>query len=159
MPKKAPSAVPAGMNTITTELWFDGRCKEAVETYKKAFGAEVVGEVLMTPDGQRVGHALLKIGNSHVMMNDVMGPGWETAPTKGATAGIWLYVDDCDAVLERAKQVGCEVTMPMADQFWGDRMGKVKDPFGHSWSIATNKQVLTDEEIMQAAQAFFASMG
>ena len=158
MPQPAPSPVPEGMNTLTTQLWYNGDCGRAIDFYQKAFGAELAGPVAHAPNGKSVMHAMLKIGNAHVMMADAWPGMWEKGPQGGATAGLFVYVADCDRLFERAAQAGCETIFPMADMFWGDRMGKVKDPFGHCWGIATHKWIMTPEEMKQGQDAWLASM-
>jgi PhnB protein len=158
MPEKAPRPVPEGMHTVTTHLWFNGNGSEAVEFYQKAFGAELAGPVATGPGGKGVMHALLKLGDSHIMVADTWPGSWEQGPQGSATAGLWVYVDDCDALFARAVEAGCESIMAPMDAFWGDRMGKVKDPFGHGWAIATSQWVLTPEEIQQRFQEWMASM-
>jgi PhnB protein len=157
MPTKAPKHIPEGMNTITTELWYNGNCMQAVEFYKKAFGAETIGEISKAPDGKSVIHAMLKIGNSNIMMADVWPGNYETGPVNTATAGLFLYVEDCDKLYNQALKAGCMVVNEMVDAFWGDRMGKVKDPYGHCWSIATFKWVLTREEINKGMEDWMKS--
>ncbi len=154
----ASSPVPKGMNSITTQLWFDGECKKAIDFYQKAFGAELAGDVAYAPNGKTVMHAMMKIGNSHVMMADAWPGAWEKAPNGSATAGLFLYVEDCDRLFERAVKAGCESLFPMADQFWGDRMGKLKDPFGHCWGIATHRWEVTPEELQHGQQEWLKSM-
>jgi uncharacterized glyoxalase superfamily protein PhnB len=146
------------MNTITTQLWFGGDCAEAIEFYQKAFAAELVGDVARGPGGGGVMHAMLKIGNAHIMLADAWPGAWEQAPQDSATAGLFLYVDDCDRVFERATKAGCEVIFPMADMFWGDRMGKLKDPYGHCWAVATHRWDLTPEEVEQGQKEWLTSM-
>jgi PhnB protein len=158
MPQKAPSPVPEGMHTLTTHLWFNGNASEAVEFYQKAFGAELAAPVATGPGGKGVMHAMLKIGDSHIMMADAWPGNWEKGPESAATAGLWIYVKDCDALFARATEAGCEPIMPAMDAFWGDRMGKVKDPFGHCWAIATHQWVLTPEEIEQRHQEWMATL-
>ena len=102
MPIPAPKPVPEGMNTLTTHLWFSGRCGQAVEFYQKALGAELAGPVVPYPDGQGVMHAMLKLGNSHFMLADAAPGGWEKGPETYATAGLFAYVEDCDALFQRA---------------------------------------------------------
>lgn len=159
MAQPAPKPVPEGMHTITTQLWFNGDCAEAVEFYQKAFGAELAGPVAKGPDGKGVMHAMLKMGNAQVMMADAWPDMWEKGPETSATAGLFVYVDDCDALFSRAAEAGCEVIFPMNDMFWGDRMGKVKDPFGHCWGIATHKWDYTPEEIQAGQDKWLKSMG
>ena len=158
MATPAPKPVPEGMNTITTHLWFNGNCDQAVEFYQKAFGAELVAPIVTGPEGKGVMHAQIKLGNSHVMMADAWPGSWETGPEGNATAGLFVYVDDCDKLFERATQAGCDVIFPLGDMFWGDRMSKVKDPYGHVWAIATHKWDYTPEEMKQGQEEWLKSM-
>lgn len=100
----------------------------------------------------------MKIGDSHIMMADAWPGTSERGPKEYSSAGLWLYVPDCDRLYEQAVQAGCKELMPLRDAFWGDRMGKVKDPYGHCWAIATYKFVLSPEEIAQNKQAWEKSM-
>jgi len=147
MPKKAPNPIPEGMQQLTAHLWFNGNCREAVDFYQKAFGAELHSPMVDGPDGKSVLHAMLKIGDSNLMMADAWPGNWEQGPKDHATTGLFLYTEDCDALFERALNAGCEEMDEMMDTFWGDRMGKVKDPFGHVWAIATHKWIMTPEEM------------
>jgi PhnB protein len=158
MAKQAEQPVPQGMHTVTTHLWFAGQCGEAVDFYQKAFGAELAEPPVTGPDGKSVMHAMLRLGDSRIMMADAWPGGWETGPDSGATAGLWLYVTDCDGLFKRATEAGCEVMMPMQDAFWGDRFGKVKDPFGHGWAIATHQWILTPEEIHEREREWLKSL-
>jgi uncharacterized glyoxalase superfamily protein PhnB len=146
------------MNTVTTQLWFKGDCAQAVEFYQKAFGAELAGPVVPGPEGKGVMHVMLTMGNSRIMMADAWPGAWEQGPDGSATAGLFLYVDDCDAVFNRATEAGCEPIFPADDMFWGDRMGKVKDPYGHCWGIATHKWVYTPEEMQQGQEKWLQSL-
>jgi uncharacterized glyoxalase superfamily protein PhnB len=146
------------MNTVTTQLWFKGDCAQAVEFYQKAFGAELAGPVVPGPEGKGVMHVMLTMGNSRIMMADAWPGAWEQGPDGSATAGLFLYVDDCDAVFNRATEAGCEPIFPVDDMFWGDRMGKVKDPYGHCWGIATHKWVYTPEEMQQGQEKWLQSL-
>ncbi|MBN2323564.1 MAG: VOC family protein [Spirochaetes bacterium] len=152
MAKKAKNPVPEGMHTVTVHLWFDGDCGEAVEFYKKALGMEVLEPPVPTPDGKGILHALLKLGDSRIMMADAWPGSYEQGPKENATAGLYLYVEDCDALYERAVSAGCEVTQPIMDAWWGDKNGQVKDPFGHVWSIASRKLDLTPHELEKRQQ-------
>ena len=147
MATPAPQPIPEGMNTLTPHLWFNGNCKKAVEFYQKAMGAELVGPISMDSQGMSVCHAMLRVGNSNFMMADALPDSPEKGPENFASVGMWLYVNDCDAVFKKACDAGCEVIMPMMDAFWGDRMGKVRDPFGHCWAIASHKIIMSKEEI------------
>ncbi|NJK86239.1 MAG: hypothetical protein HC906_09965 [Bacteroidales bacterium] len=102
---------------------------------------------------------MIKIGDSNIMMADAWPGSWETGPVNNATAGIFLYVEDCDTVYKSAVDNGCEVINEMMDAFWGDRMGKVKDPFGHCWAIASLKWIMTPEEIMRGQEEWLKTVG
>ncbi len=112
----------------------DGRAAEAIAFYKAAFGAEQAMEQHMAEDGKRIMHAHLMINGGSVMLNDDF-PEYGGAAGTPAAVTLHLQVDDADAWFKRALEAGASETMPLADQFWGDRYGQVKDPFGHSWSI------------------------
>ncbi len=157
MAERAPSPVPEGMNTITTQLFYGGNCSDAIGFYERAFGASVVGEIARGPDGKSIMHAMIQIGNSHVMLADAW-PGYEGAPDGGSTASCWLYVEDCDALWNQAVAAGGEVMFPIMDAFWGDRVGKLKDPFGHCWAIASHKWNYTHAEIVAGQKAWLESM-
>jgi len=144
-------AIPEGMHSVTPHLICAGAAN-AIEFYKQAFGA-VEGGRLPGPDG-RLMHAMIRIGGSAVMLVDEM-PEWGALgpkALKGSSVTIHLYVDDVDAVVARAVKAGAKVTMPVAEQFWGDRYGKLEDPFGHHWSVATHVRDVTPEEMQKAMQ-------
>jgi uncharacterized glyoxalase superfamily protein PhnB len=143
------SKIPNGMHSVTPHLVCAGAAK-AIDFYKKAFGAEETAR-LPGPDG-RLMHAAVKIGDSTVMLVDEMPEWGSLGPTalKGSPVTIHLYVDDADKFVERAAKAGAKVTMPVSEQFWGDRYGKLEDPFGHHWSVATHVRDLTREEMQKA---------
>jgi PhnB protein len=147
---KAKHAVPEGHHTVTPHLILDNAA-EAIEWYKKAFGAEEVARAA-GPDG-KIMHAEIRIGDSLIMMNDAMGGARGPKAMGGSPASLWIYVPDCDALFERAVAAGAQVPPgPMgqvADQFWGDRVGAISDPHGYHWTIATRKEDLSPEEINQ----------
>jgi PhnB protein len=155
---KAKKAVPDGFHTVTPQLTLDDAAK-AIDWYKKALGAEEKARAL-GPDG-KVMHAEIKIGDSLIMVNDVMGGGKGPKTMGGSPASLWVYVEDCDALFNRAVAAGANVAPgPMgqlADQFWGDRSGTFTDPHGYQWTIATHKEDLTPEEIDQRMNAFMKS--
>ncbi len=137
------------MHTVTPHLICAGAAN-ALEFYKKAFGAVELSR-LPRADGKLM-HSSFRIGDSVMMMNDEM-PEWETfgpKMLKGSPVTIHLYVEDADAVFEQAVRAGATVTMPLSDTFWGDRYGKIEDPFGHEWSIATHLRDVTAEEMQKA---------
>ena len=123
------------------------RGASAIEFYKAAFGATERG-VMKGPDG-KIMHAELKIGDSIVMLSDEFPDFGALSPlsTGGAGMGLHIYVDGVDAAFDRAVKAGAEVEMPVMDQFWGDRYGKLRDPFGHKWSIATHTKDLSMDEM------------
>lgn len=148
--------IPGGYHSVTPYLIISNT-EKAIEFYKEAFGAEE-SERLETPDG-KVMHAEIKIGDSQIMMCDE-NPAWDALSpltTGGSPVSIVLYVENVDVVVNRAVAAGATVQMPVADQFWGDRMGTVRDPFGHKWSIATHTEDVTPEEIQKRSKAMFCS--
>jgi uncharacterized glyoxalase superfamily protein PhnB len=152
--------IPHGYHSITPSFTFKDS-KKAIDFYKNAFGAKVV-DFLPGPSGQGVMHATLQIGDSIVMMGDE-NPNAENCGKSAETLGsspisLYLYVPNVDAAFKQAVAAGAAATMPVADMFWGDRVGQIKDPFGYLWMIATHKQDLTDDEIQKGAEAFFAQM-
>lgn len=152
---KAAKAVPEGYHTITPTLTLDDAAK-TIEWYKQALGAEEISRSL-GPDG-KVMHAEIKIGDSRVMMNDVMMGQRGPQALGGSPASLWLFVDDSDALFNRAVKAGATVQMPLDNQFWGDRAGAVADPAGYTWWIATRKEDLTRDEMNQRAAEFFKQM-
>jgi PhnB protein len=152
---KAAKPVPDGYHTITPQLTLDNAA-EAIDWYKKALGAEEIGRSV-GPDG-KIMHAEIKIGDSRVMVNDVMMGAKGPKAFGGSPAALWLYVENSDQLFNRAVGAGATVQMPLADQFWGDRGGAVADPAGYTWWIATRKEDLTHEEMNQRAEAFFKQM-
>ena len=144
-------AIPAGMHSITPHLVCDGAAA-AINFYQRAFGATDAGQ-MKGPDG-RIMHAQIRIGDSTVMLVDenrafgMLGP----KAVGGSPVTIHLYVQDVDAVYQRAIDTGAKAKMPPADMFWGDRYGVLEDPFGHSWSIATHKRDVSEAEMQRAMQ-------
>jgi PhnB protein len=152
---KAKQAIPEGFHTLTPQLTLDNAA-QTIEWYKKALGAVEIMRSL-GPDG-KVMHAELRIGNSPLMVNDVvMGKGPKALG--GSPASLWIYTDDCDAVFNRAVSAGAKPAGgPMGqvqDQFWGDRSGTFTDPEGYQWTVATHKEDLTREEIEERQAEFF----
>lgn len=149
-------AIPAGYHSVTPSLTFKDTQK-AVEFYKKAFGAKVL-DYFPNPSGQGIMHATMQIGNSMIMMGDEM-PNCKSAESLGGSAiSLYFYVPDADAVFKQALAAGAEEVMPVADMFWGDRAGNLKDPFGYVWMVATHTQDLTPEQVRKGAEAFFARL-
>lgn len=152
---KAAKGVPDGYHTITPSLTLANGA-QTIEWYKKALGAEELGRSV-GPDG-KIMHAEVKIGDSRVMMNDAMMGGKTAKDFGGSPVTMWLYVEDCDAVFNRAVSAGATVEMAVADHFWGDRGGSILDPEGYRWWIATRKEDLTQEEVHKRAADFFKQM-
>ena len=153
----AAQPIPDGYHTVSPYLAVDD-AEKAIEYYTKAFGAKETVR-MDGPDG-RIGHAELKIGDSLVMLSDPF-PQASTTPPKelgGTSSSIFMYVEDVDAVVQKAVDAGATVTMEVEDQFWGDRFGSITDPFGHNWSIATHVEDLTPEEIEARGKAAMAAM-
>lgn len=143
---KTTKPIPEGYHALTPHLTVRNAAK-AIEFYKQAFGAKECSRNL-GPDGKMVMHAALKIGDSMLMLNDE-SPDWQCfSPLSKPGAGVCIHlcVEDVDAVFNRAVKAGATATMPIADMFWGDRFGQLKDPFGHLWSIATRKEDVSPEE-------------
>ena len=150
--------IPDGYGTVTPYLVVKGAA-EAIEFYKKALGAEEVLR-MPAPDGSLM-HAEIKIGDSIVMLGDEFpgAEGYGSPATLGGTSvNLFLYVEDADAAFQQAVDAGAKVLAPMADMFWGDRYGKLRDPFGHDWGIATHKEDVSPEEMGKRAEEFFAQM-
>ena len=150
--KKNVKRIPEGMHTVTPHLVCAGAA-DAIEFYKKAFGAEEVMR-LPGPDGKLM-HACVRIGDSAVMLVDEF-PKWGIRGPNalgGSPVFIHLYVDDVDAFSARAAAAGAKVTMPVTDMFWGDRYGQLEDPFGHRWSVATQMRDMSVDEIKEAMKA------
>jgi len=148
--------IPEGYRTITPHLVIKGAAK-AIEFYKRAFGAEELSRMPMPgPDGQvRLGHAELQIGDSRLFLADEFPEQGSTGPNGSSPVSFHMYVTDADAVFEQAVAAGATVSMPLANMFWGDRFGKLVDPFGHHWSIATHLEDPTPEEMNERMAAAF----
>jgi PhnB protein len=150
-------SIPEGMHSVTPHLICAGAAK-AIDFYVKAFGA-VEEARLPAPDG-RIMHAAVRIGDSTVMLVDEM-PEWGALgpkSLKGSPVTIHLYVDDVDGFVARAVKSGAKVTMPVEDQFWGDRYGKIEDPFGHHWSVATHVRDVSADEMQKAMREMEQAM-
>jgi PhnB protein len=149
--------IPEGSRTITPYLTVDDG-KAAIEFYKKAFGATDEG-IMSAPDG-RIAHAALKIGDSKIMLSDPFPQSACKTPKEigGTTIAIFLFVDDVDSVVQDAADAGATITMQPEDQFWGDRLGQVTDPYGHVWQIATHIEDLSPEEIEARGREVMAGM-
>lgn len=156
---KAVKPIPEGLHSVTPHLVLNDAAA-AIDFYKKAFGAQEVSRAL-GPDGKKIIHAQIRIGDSAIFLVDEMpGMGGPQSPKSvgNSTAMVHLFVEDADAVWNRALKAGAQVKMPIMDAFWGDRYGFLADPFGHFWSIATHKEEVTPEELERRAKEAFAQM-
>ena len=148
--------IPEGYNSITPYLIIKGAA-EAIDYYKKVFGATEVVR-MDGPDG-RIGHAELKIGNSHIMLADEFPEMDHRGPLSlgSSPVSILLYVEDVDATVGRAVAAGAKILKPVQDQFYGDRSGFIQDPFGHLWGVSTHKEDVSpaemEERMKKATQA------
>ncbi|TFI57929.1 VOC family protein [Sphingomonas parva] len=146
--------IPEDYRSITPYLVVRGAAA-ALDFYRRAFGAE---EILRLPMGDRIGHAELRIGNSIVMLADefpemdILGP----QSRGGATSSLLLYTEDVDAMFARAVDAGATAERPPEDQFYGDRMGTLRDPFGQRWSVATHKEDVPEDEMRRRMEAMSA---
>jgi len=154
----ATKPIPEGYHTLTPYLALDN-ASEAIEFYKRAFGAKE--RMRMEAPGDKIGHAQLEIGDSVVMLSDTFPQSATKAPNElgGTTGGVFMYVEDVDAVVKQAVEAGATVEMEPEDMFWGDRFGTVSDPYGHHWSIATHIEDVPPEEMAERGKAAMAEMG
>jgi PhnB protein len=143
--------IPKGYNSITPYLVVKGAAK-AIDYYKKVFGATELMR-MPGPDG-RIGHAELQIGDSRIMLADEnLSMGNRSAETIGSSPiSLYVYLDDCDKVVEKAVAEGAKVLKPVQDQFYGDRSGFIQDPFGHLWGVATHKEDVSEKEMAERAK-------
>ena len=150
--------IPEGHHTITPHLIVkDGN--RAIEFYKQAFGAEVIGCHMADSEG-KIMHAELKVGNSMFYLCDEFeGHAISPLTLGGSPVTLHLYVENVDEFFNRAVEAGATVRMPVEDQFWGDRYGQFADPFGHTWSVATHIKDLTHQEVEAAGQAAMSQSG
>lgn len=152
---KQVKAVPDGYTTATPYLVVRGAAK-AIEFYTKAFGAKELYHF----DGpnDRIAHADLLLGTSHIMIADESEDGRAASPEalNGTPVSVFLYVDDVDATVRNAVRAGANETQPVQDMFWGDRYGRITDPFGHQWQIATHKEDVTPEQMKERMAAAYS---
>ena len=151
-------AIPEGFHTLTPEIVVRD-APLAIEFYKRAFNADVL-RIHLGADNKSIIHADLKIGDSIMMLSDEFPSMNALSPISigGTSSTIHIYCEDIDEWFNRAVSAGATVTMPLMDQFWGDRYGMLTDPFGHHWSLATHMKDLSEEEMIEAGKAAFAEM-
>jgi PhnB protein len=149
--------IPEGYNTVIAYLAVDDAAK-AIEYYKRAFGAKE--RVKMEGPPGKISHAELEIGDSVIMLSDPFPQSPLKTPKElgGTTASMLLYVEDVDEVVQQAVDAGAKITMEIENQFWGDRFGRVEDPFGHNWQIATHVEDVAPDEMAKRAEQALASI-
>ncbi|MGB2590190.1 MAG: VOC family protein [Candidatus Acidiferrum sp.] len=148
--------IPAGYHSLSPAI----TCKNAasaIDFYKEAFGATEMNR--MSGPGGMIMHAELRIGDSVIFVSDEF-PGMSAAPTPGAIPSgyLFLYTPKVDDVVNRAVAAGAQVSMPVTDMFWGDRYGKITDPFGHSWGVATHVEDVSPDEMQRRSAEWTANM-
>ncbi len=148
-------ACPKGFSSVTPHMVIKD-CANAIDFYKKALGAEEIYQSKM-PDG-KVMHAMIQIGNSIIMLADEFPAMGAVGPNTlgGTSTTLHIYTDDADKLFNQAVSAGATPTMPIADMFWGDRYGQIKDPYGHSWAIATHTRDVSPEEMEKAMKEMSA---
>jgi PhnB protein len=149
------SGIPEHLHSVTPSITVTP-CAEAIEFYKRAFGAEEHGDRMTGPDGT-VAHAEIRIGDSVIMLGDEWpdGPTLSPKTLNGSTAAIFIYTDDVDALWEQAITAGCEEVYPLEMQFYGDKGGRVRDPFGHTWGLGQHVEDVSDEEMAKRVETFY----
>jgi PhnB protein len=157
MPRKV-KAKPDEYHTLSPSLTILGADK-AIEWYTKAFGGKLQSR-MATPDGKGVWHAEIRIGDSVLMLNDPMPSPDGSVPSMedSETTSIHVYLDNVDAVFQRAVAAGAQPKMPPTDMFWGDRYAQIADPFGHVWSLATHTEDVPAKEMEARGKAWAAKM-
>lgn len=155
---ESATMIPDGYHSINCYLVVRNAAK-AIDFYKKAFSAEERFR-MHGPDGKTIMHAELKIGDSVFMLTEESTEMKTLSPESigGSPVSMYVYVNDVDAVFNQAVSEGATVLNPVRDQFYGDRSGYLRDPFGHLWSIATHKKDLSPDELRKAGEAFFEEM-
>jgi PhnB protein len=148
-------AIPAGYHTATPYLVVDN-AEQAIEFYKQAFGAEET--VRMAGPPGKIAHAEMKIGDSMLMLSDEMPGGGCRSPKSlgGTSASVFLYLEDVDSIFNRAVSAGAKAEMPPQNMFWGNRFGRLTDPFGHAWGVATHVEDVPPEEMSRRAKQAMA---
>ena len=149
-------AIPDGFHVLTPHVVVRDTAA-AIEFYSKAFGAVEIFR-MPEPDGTRIMHALVRIGDSMMMLADTFAEYGSKNPEdlSGSPVVFNIYCDNVDEVVESAAANGAKVNMPPTDMFWGDRYAKLTDPFGHEWSVATHIKDMTEEEMMEGAKKAFS---
>jgi PhnB protein len=150
--------IPKGFTTVTPQLIVRDVAK-ALDFYTRAFGAQELYR-MPGPDGKRIEHAEIKIGDSIIMLGPEGGRANAKSPLSlgGTASSLYIYVDDVDKACENATKAGARLQVPVSDMFWGDRYGKVLDPFGHEWGLATHKEDVPPEKLRERAKEYFEAL-
>jgi len=146
-------AIPEGYHSVTPYLVIKGAA-DAIEFYKRAFGATELMR-MPSPDG-RIGHAEITIGDSHIMLADEFPEMGHRSPQSigGTGVSLMVYLENVDEVFKRALAAGAEQLQPIKDQFYGDRSGTLRDPFGHEWTLSTHVEDIPPEEMRRRAEEY-----
>ena len=146
-----PNSIPEGYRSVNVILTVDDAAR-AIDFYKQAFGAK---EISRLPMGDKIGHAELQIGDTKIMLNDEFPDQGNLSPKSrgGTSVGLIIYTEDVDSAFKKAIDAGASQTMAVENQFWGDRMGGLTDPFGHKWSIATHVEDVPPEQYEERMKA------
>lgn len=148
--------IPEGYHSLTPTLVCKGAAR-AIEFYKEVFRAKEINR--MTGPGNTIGHAELQIGDSRLMLSDEFpGMAQTPGPNPITSNALFVYTDNVDALFERAVKAGSKVEMPLQNQFWGDRYGKIRDPFGHQWGLAQHIEDVAPAELERRAKAWTEQM-
>jgi PhnB protein len=150
--------IPDGFASVSVALVVPD-VGQSIAFYKEALGARE-GDCMWAPDGKSILHGEIHLGDSTVMLSPENESWGNKSPATlgGSPVSMFLYVSDSDAAFKRAVNAGCEVVYPMEDTFWGDRFGKVKDPFGHTWGLSTRREALTPEEVEKRGHEWLSRM-
>lgn len=151
----AVSPIPENLHSVTPSIVVSP-CAEAIDFYVRAFGATELGPRMTGPDGL-VGHAEIRIGDSIVMLGDPWPDGPTRAPSElgASTSALFIYTDDVDTLWKRAVDAGCEVVFPLEVQFYGDKSGRIQDPFGHTWGLGQHVEDVSEEEMERRMAQFY----
>ena len=151
------SPIPEGYRSVNAYLIVEDAAR-AIDFYERAFGAE---EIYRLPMGDKIGHAEIRIGDTQLMLSDEWPDMQALGPNKrgGATASFVIYGPDADAAWDRAIEAGAKPERPVKEEFWGDRMGTVIDPFGHKWSLGTHVRDVGPEEMKKAMEEWSKQQG
>lgn len=149
------SGIPEGRHSVTPSLVCTP-CSAAIDFYVAAFGAVEIEPRMTGPDGT-IGHAEIRIGDSVIMLGDEWPNGPTQSPTTvgGSTAAFFIYTDDVDALWKRAIDAGAEVVFPLEVQFYGDKSGRVRDPYGHTWGLGQRVEEVSNDEMERRMAAFW----